>query len=62
MFPLNLHVICREGYTGGMLRGVEIVFFMFLLRFSQIPGHEGPESAKISLSASLVDLDSLRRS
>jgi len=31
MFPLDLHVIWREGDAGGILRGVEAVFFVFLL-------------------------------
>ena len=41
MFPFNLHVFWSEGYAWGMLRGVEAVFSIFLLWFSQNPGHEG---------------------
>ena len=40
MFPLNLHVVWREGDAGGMLRSVEAVFFIFLLRLSRNPGHK----------------------
>ena len=36
----NLHVVWSEGYTGGMLRGVEAVFFIFLLWGSYNSGHE----------------------
>jgi len=41
MLSFNLHVIWSEGYAGDMLRGIEAVYFIFLLRFSQILGHEG---------------------
>jgi len=40
MFPLDLHVVCREGDAGGMLRGVEAVFFVFPLWSSWNPSHE----------------------
>ena len=40
MFPFNLHVVWSEGYARDMLRGMEAVFFIFLLWFSQNPGHE----------------------
>ena len=40
MFPLDLHVVWRECDAGGMLRGVEAVFFVFLLRSSRNLGYE----------------------
>ena len=40
MFLFDLHVIQSESYAGGMLKGVEAVFFIFLLWFSQNLGHE----------------------
>jgi len=40
MFPLDLHVVWPEGDAGGILIGVEIVFFIFLLWSSQDLGHE----------------------
>jgi len=40
MFPLNLYVVWREGDTGGMLRGVEAVFFIFLLWFGWYLGQK----------------------
>ena len=40
MFSPNLHVVWGEGYAGGMLRGVETTFFIFLLGFSRNLGHE----------------------
>ena len=40
MFSLNLHVVWREGNAGGMLRGVETVFFIILLWSDRDLGHE----------------------
>ena len=40
MFPLDLHVVWREGDVGDILRGVEAVFFIFLLWLSWDLGHE----------------------
>jgi len=40
MFSFNLYVIWSEGYARGILRGVETVFFIFLLWFGWNPGHE----------------------
>ena len=41
MLPLDLHIIWSESYVGNMLRGVEAIFFIFLLWFSQNLSHEG---------------------
>ena len=38
MFPLDLHVVWREGDVG--VRGVEVVFFIFLMRLGWNLGHE----------------------
>ena len=40
MFSFDLHVIWREGDAGGILRGAEIVFLIFLLWLSRDLGHE----------------------
>jgi len=40
MFHLDLHVVWREGDAGGMLRGMEAVFFVFLLWSNWDLGHE----------------------
>jgi len=40
MFPLDLHVVWREGYTVGIFRGMEVVFLIFLLLLSWDLGHE----------------------
>jgi len=41
MLPLNLHVVWSEGYVEDILRGVKIIFFIFLLCFGWDLGHEG---------------------
>ena len=61
MLPLNLHVVWSEGYAVDMLRGVEAIFFNFLVWFSQNLGLHSA-LAKASLRASLIDLDNLRNS
>ena len=40
MFSLDLHVIWLEGVVRGILRGVEAVFFIFLLWLGWDLGHE----------------------
>jgi len=59
MFSLDLHVIWREGNAGGILRGVEIVFLIFLLWLSWDLGLKTSASVRASLITSLIDFESL---
>jgi len=45
MFPIYLYVVWREGDAGGMLRGMEAAFFVFLLWSSWDLGHEDLSSS-----------------
>ena len=40
MFPLNLHIICREGDAWSILGGMEAILYIFLPWSSWYLGHE----------------------
>jgi len=41
MLRLDLHAVWSKGYVGDILKGMEAIFFIFFLWFSQNLGHEG---------------------
>ena len=55
MFPLDLHVVWREGNEGRILRGVEAVFLIFLLWSSQDLGYKDL-SIRLELPSDLLML------
>jgi len=62
MFPLDLHVVWREGDAGGMLRGIEQSSSFSSFGPAGIWVMKTSASVRASLKASLVDFDSLRSS
>ena len=62
MFPLNLHIIFREGDAGSILGGMEAILYIFLPWSAGIWVMKTSTLARASLKASLVDFESLSSS